>query len=426
MKRIPIFLFCLFTALSASAQLSLDDCRRMAREHYPQIRQYELIRLTTEYTLSNARRAYLPQLSLSGQATWQTAVTDFPDLLKDMLSSQGVAVPGLNKDQYKVAVELNQTIWDGGKTSADKRIAEAGSAEQQRATDVDMYALEGRVDEIFFGILLLEERMEQTRLTMTLLEDNLAKMRAYLRSGAAMQSDVDAVEAELLTVNQQLTQIETSCDSYRRMLGIFIGQPYDGRKLSRPDMVEVSADTPARPEQALFDARIDKLSAQESLVKSSTRPRFGLFAQGYYGYPGLNFMQDMLTDSWSWNAIVGVQMSWNFGAYYTKGNSLKQLRTAQRQVEVQRDIFLFNNRLQTTQESGEITRLRRSLSDDDRIVALRRSVREAAEAKLRNGVIDTSDLLRKITDEATAVTARSAREIELLKTIYELKHTINR
>ena len=138
--------------------------------------------------------------------------------------------------------------------------------------------------------------------------------------------------------------------------------------------------------------------------------------------------QKLFTDitNEDWNAMVGVKMSWNFGAYYTKKNSLNKLRTAKAQVEVQRDIFLFNTRLQTTEENGDIARLRKALADDDRIVALRRSVREAAESKLRNGVIDTNDLLQKITDEATAATARSAREIELLKSIYELKHTLNR
>ena len=182
----------------------------------------------------------------------------------------------------------------------------------------------------------------------------------------------------------------------------------------------------SRPELALFDATADKLTAQERLVKAATRPRFGLFAQGYYGYPGMDYFQSMMSPDWSWNAMAGVKMSWNFGAFYTKKNSLGKLRTAQRQLDVQRDVFLFNTRLQTVEESGDIARLRRALADDDRIVALRRSVREAAESKLRNGVIDTDDLLRKITDEAAAATARSAREIELLKTIYELKHTINR
>lgn len=426
MKRIALLCGCLLAGLSAGAQVTLDECRRLAREHYPEIRQYDLVRRTEEYTLSNARRAWLPQLSLAAQATWQTEVPSFPNALAGMLAQQGIDMPGMNKDQYKAALELNQTLWDGGKSEADKRIARAEAAEQARSTDVDLYALQGRVDNLFFGILLLDERIAQTRLTLDLLRSNLEKVRALQRNGVAMQSDADAVEAELLTVNQQLTQVTASRDSYRRMLEIFTGRPLDGERLERPDASEPRSMESSRPELALFDATADKLTAQERLVKAATRPRFGLFAQGYYGYPGMDYFQSMMSPDWSWNAMAGVKMSWNFGAYYTRKNSLAKLRTAKEQVEMQREIFLFNTRLQTAEESGDIARLRKALADDDRIVALRRSVREAAESKLRNGVIDTDDLLRKITDEAAAATARSAREIELLKTIYELKHTINR
>ena len=426
MKRIALLCGCLLAGLSAGAQVTLDECRRLAREHYPEIRQYDLVRRTEEYTLSNARRAWLPQLSLAAQATWQTEVPSFPNALAGMLAQQGIDMPGMNKDQYKAALELNQTLWDGGKSEADKRIARAEAAEQARSTDVDLYALQGRVDNLFFGILLLDERIAQTRLTLDLLRSNLEKVRALQRNGVAMQSDADAVEAELLTVNQQLTQVTASRDSYRRMLEIFTGRPLGGEQLERPDASEPRSMESSRPELALFDATADTLTAQERLVKAAPRPRFGLFAQGYYGYPGMDYFQSMMSPDWSWNAMAGVKMSWNFGAYYTRKNSLAKLRTAKEQVEMQREIFLFNTRLQTAEESGDIARLRKALADDDRIVALRRSVREAAESKLRNGVIDTDDLLRKITDEAAAATARSAREIELLKTIYELKHTINR
>ena len=426
MKRIALLCGCLLAGLSAGAQVTLDECRRLAREHYPEIRQYDLVRRTEEYTLSNARRAWLPQLSFAAQATWQTEVPSFPNALAGMLAQQGIDMPGMNKDQYKAALELNQTLWDGGKSEADKRIARAEAAEQARSADVDLYALQGRVDNLFFGILLLDERIAQTQLTLDLLRSNLEKVRALQRNGAAMQSDADAVEAELLTVNQQLTQVAASRDSYRRMLEIFTGRPLGGEQLERPDASEPRSMESSRPELALFDATADKLTAQERLVKAATRPHFGLFAQGYYGYPGMDYFQSMMSPDWSWNAMAGVKMSWNFGAYYTRKNSLAKLRTAKEQVEMQREIFLFNTRLQTAEESGDIARLRKALADDDRIVALRRSVREAAESKLRNGVIDTDDLLRKITDEAAAATARSAREIELLKTIYELKHTINR
>lgn len=404
---------------------TLDACQQLACDHYPEIRQYDLIRQSEQYDLSNAARNWLPQVSFSAQATWQNRVPEFPSALSGMLDQAGVSLRGLDKDQYKVALEVNQTIWDGGQSQADRRVIEATADEHRQATEVDLYAVKGRVNDLYFGILLLEERLGQTDLTIALLQSNLDKVRSLVTNGVAMQTDADAVEAELLSVQQQRVQIEASRESYRRMLELFIGQRL-AERLERPELVEAVSGESARPELAWIDAQQERLAAQELSVKSATRPRFGVFAQGYYGYPGLDYFAGMVSTDWTWNALIGVKMSWNFGAYYTKKNRLSNLRVAKQQLDIQRDVFLFNTDLQVAEEQGNISRLRRALADDDRIVALRRSVREAAESKLRNGVIDTNDLLRKITDEASARSARSLREVELLKAIYELKYTINR
>lgn len=404
---------------------TLEECQQLACDHYPEIRQYDLIRQSEQYDLSNAARSWLPQVSFSAQATWQNRVPEFPSALSGMLDQAGVSLRGLDKDQYKVALEVNQTIWDGGQSQADRRVIEATADEHRQATEVDLYAVKGRVNDLYFGILLLEERLGQTDLTIALLQSNLDKVRSLVTNGVAMQTDADAVEAELLSVQQQRVQIEASQESYRRMLELFIGQRL-AERLERPELVETVSGESARPELAWIDAQQERLAAQELSVKSATRPRFGVFAQGYYGYPGLDYFAGMVSTDWTWNALIGVKMSWNFGAYYTKKNRLSNLRVAKQQLDIQRDVFLFNTDLQVAEEQGNISRLRRALADDDRIVALRRSVREAAESKLRNGVIDTNDLLRKITDEASARSSRSLREVELLKAIYELKYTINR
>lgn len=404
---------------------TLEACQQLACDHYPEIRQYDLIRQSEQYDLSNAARSWLPQVSFSAQATWQNRVPEFPSALSGMLDQAGVSLRGLDKDQYKVALEVNQTIWDGGQSQADRRVIEATADEHRQATEVDLYAVKGRVNDLYFGILLLEERLGQTDLTIALLQSNLDKVRSLVTNGVAMQTDADAVEAELLSVQQQRVQIVASRESYRRMLELFIGQRL-AERLERPELVEEISGESARPELAWIDAQQERLAAQELSVKSATRPRFGVFAQGYYGYPGLDYFAGMVSTDWTWNALIGVKMSWNFGAYYTKKNRLSNLRVAKQQLDIQRDVFLFNTDLQVAEEQGNISRLRRALADDDRIVALRRSVREAAESKLRNGVIDTNDLLRKITDEASARSARSLREVELLKAIYELKYTINR
>ena len=424
MKR--IILSILFAGFSASvfAQMTLETCQELARVHYPEVKQYDLIRLTEQYDLSNAARAWLPQLSLSAQATWQNEVPEFPEALSGMLSRAGVTIPGLKKDQYKVGLELNQTIWDGGKSNADKRLARTEAAEQRAMTDVDLYTLKKRVNELYFGILLLEEKLSQTYRTIALLESNLDKMRSLVTNGTALASDADAVEAELLTARQQATQIEASRTSYRKMLELFIGEPLQ-ENLLRPEFEEMATTELTRPELALFDAKKNRLAAQEALIKSSTRPKFGFFAQGYYGYPSMDYFASMMSNEWRWNLLTGIRMSWNFGAYYTKKNSLNKLRTAQQSIDLQRDVFRFETDLQISQETGDIARLRKTIANDARIVSLRQSVREAAESKLRNGIIDTNDLLQKITDEAAARSAQSVHEIELLKALYELKHTIN-
>ena len=424
MKIKFLLLFTMLSAFVVHAQ-SLDECRRLAREHYPEIRQYDLISKTEQYNISNAARAWIPQIILSGQATYQSATPTYPEALNDMIASYGMDMSGIRKDQYKVAIDVSQNIWDGGMSKANRKIAETEAMEQRSRLDVSLYDLQSRVDNIYFGILLLEESRAQTETMINVLESNLNRMRVFYNNGVAMQSDVDAIEAELLSAKQTLGQIKASRDSYRRMLEIFIGQPISSEKLERPETREVLSRNSARPELSLLDAQSNKISAQRKAITASLMPQFSAFAQGYYGYPGMDMFKSMVTPEWTLNGIVGVRMMWNIGAFYTKKNNFNKLDIAEQQIAIQRDVFLLNTQMQTTQDDGEIARMRSALEDDNRIVELRRSVRMAAESKLNNGVIDATDLLRKIADETTANLNRSTHEIELLQAIYRLKTTLN-
>ena len=424
MKQFFLTLFAVVCTAASSGQ-SLEECRHLAREHYPEIRQYDLIAQTEHYNLSNAARAWIPQVTLSGQASYQSATPTYPEAFNTILQANGMEMTGVSKDQYKVAVDVSQHIWDGGKSKADKAIAEAEAEEQRSRVDVSLYDLRSRVDNLYFGILLLDERKEQTEALIEVIASNLARLQTYYKNGVAMQADVDAVEAELLTARQTLSQVESSRMSYRRMLEVFIGQSLADEKLERPAMQQLQSRTSARPELALFEAQEGKLEAQRKAINASLMPRFSAFAQGYYGYPGMDMFKNMVSSDWSLNVIVGLRMSWNIGAFYTKRNNLEKLNAAQKQIAVQRDVFLFNTQMQITQDDGEIARLRQAIANDSRIVELRRRVRMAAESQLENGVIDATDLLRKITDETSASLARSTHEIELLQATYRLKTTLN-
>ena len=425
MKRI-LLLTSLLASLAVCAQPSVERCKEMAREHYPLIRRYGLIEQSRDYTLSNAARAWLPQVTLSGQATLQSDVVSWPEEFESMLAMQGLDMPGIRCDQYKVQIDVQQTLWDGGKSRTDRAIAEGEAAQERMSTEVELYAVDSRVEDIYFGILLMQEQQRQIGEMMQRLQTNLDQVNALVENGMAMQADADAVEVQLLTQRQSLGQVEARLQSFRRILGLFIGEELGEVPLPMPVAEEPVGYDSERPELQLMDAQMALLQAREQMVDVSLAPRVALFAQGYYGYPGLNMFENMVSHRWTLNGIMGVRMNWNISSLYTSKTSRRQLQNARDNVMLQREVFAFNSRLQAEQESAEVRRIREAIADDDRIVALRSRVREAAEVRLQEGMIDTHDLLGKISDETSAKIARSTHQIELVKAIYDLKHTLNK
>ena len=419
MRKIVIILLMSLSPSALFAQITLEQCRTKAREHYPAIRQYELVEQTRELSLSNASNAWLPQIMVGAQASWQTAVATFPELLSNLMKTQGMDIPGIRKDQYQASVQVDQPLWDGGQGRAQRELAEARALEQAGQLDVDMYALEQRIDDMYFGILMLESHISQSETMISLLKSNWEQAKAMIRGGVALQSDADAIEAEILQAGQSLSSLRSALDTYRQVLEIFIGEPLP-EELERPSMPR--ARETSRPELTLLDAKIGTLTAQEGLIKTSILPRISLFAQGWYGYPGLDMFKSMTSADWSWNAIVGIRMNWNVSALFTRDNQLQQISTAKSQAEVQKDLFSFNTRLQSIGLDADVSRLQNQATEDARICQLRRRIRQSAESQYRNGTITIAQLLKAITDETTAEAAAENHVLELLKIAYESRH----
>ena len=165
--------------------------------------------------------------------------------------------------------------------------------------------------------------------------------------------------------------------------------------------------------------------AQEKALDAALMPKLGVFAQGFYGYPGYNLFEDMMGRKWSLNGMIGAKITWNIGAFYTHKNNKSKLNAQRSMFNVQRETFLFNNRLEQIQQNENIARYRRLLADDEELITLRSSIRRAAESKLSHGIIDVNDLLRDITSENAARVQQSIHEIEMLKQMYDLKYTTN-
>lgn len=412
--------------LPAQAQLTLDECQRLARDNYPLLKQYDLIEQATDYSVANIKRGYLPQLSVSGQASYQSDVATLPDVLTGLLTSNGYQYKGMARDQYRIAVDLNQVIWDGGNLKARRDMAGKDGLVQTAQTDVDLYAVRQRVNELFFGLLLLEEKIRLNEDLQTLLQDNCRKLEARLGHGAAMKSDVDMMKAEWLKARRDRTALQSQREAYSRMLALFIHKDVaEIRDLQKPDASWPVSFESRRPELALYAARLSQTEARQKLLQAGLRPRLSLFAQGYYGYPGYDMFADMFGHDWSLNGRIGVRLTWDISKLYTYKDDRRKLDLTRMQTETAQATFLFNNRLQSTREQTAVEQYRKMMDYDEDIIAMRTSVRQAAEKKLEHGVIDANGLLQEITRENQARTECSTHEIEMLKSLFELKHTLN-
>ena len=417
MKRTILSFSFVLAAMLAHAQLTLEGCQHSAQTNYPLVRQYGLIEKAREYNLENAGKGYLPQFTLSGKATYQSDVTKLP------VDVPGIDIKSMPKDQYQVMLEVSQNIWDGGDIRSKKQLTRATSEIDRGKQEVDMYALNDRVNQLYFGILLLDEQLRQNQLLQEDLGRTHQQVSNYMANGIANQSDLDAVSVEILNTKQKRIELESSRQAYLSMLSIFIGKEIaSGTTLEKPaDTFESTSLVNNRPELRWFDAQGGQLNVQESSLKTRFRPRFGLFVQGAYGNPGLN----MLKDDFSAYYVAGVRMSWNFGSLYTLRNDRRLIDNNRRKLETSRDVFLFNTNLQSTRQSSAIQSMRRQMVDDDEIIRLRVNIRKAAEAKVENGTLTVTDMLREITAENLARQTKALHEVQLLMNIWNLKYTLN-
>jgi len=419
MKRIvPLLLLMVGLIQTLTAQITIDALQEKARQNYPQIKQFELITKSAEFNLSNASSANLPQISLSGRATLQS------DAINLTLNLPGGALSiNQDKDQYQIVAEVNQVLWDGGVLSSRKEAIKRNAELEKQKLEVDLYTLRDRVNQLFFGILMLQEQQIQAEILQKELQTNLEKMKACLQNGVANQSDVDALSVELLNVGQRQTELKSAETYYRDMLAALTGVKMDGNtQLVKPlSALPNDETTIKRPELGLFDAQLRLLDNQTQLEQTAILPKFGLFLQGGYGRPGLN----MLATGFSPFYIGGVRFSWNISSFYTRRNNLDNIQLSKQMVNVSKETFLFNNNLKINQQQTEINKMRDLLRTDDDILQLRTNIKKACSAKVDNGVSTVTDLLREINAESLARQQKSLHELQLLLQIQNLQYSTN-
>lgn len=423
MKKVLMTIMMAAMWVAATAQTTLEQCQQAAEKNYPLIKQYDLIEQTTELTVANISKRWLPQLTVGAQATLQSDVAAWPEEMRGLLSSTGLDIKGLKKDQYRIGVELGQTIIDGGATSSEKAVARARGDVEARQNEVTLYGIRNRVNEMYFSVLLLDESIRLAADLEKVFEANEAKLKSLSEGGAAAESDYFTVRAERLLTRQRSEQLLSARKALLSMLSTFCGIEVTQVVKPSPE-VSLGAEN-NRPELRLFLSQLNLVEARERQLESGLMPRLSLFAQGYWGYPGYNMFEDMINHRFSLNGMVGVKLSWNLGAFYTRGNDKKNLELQRRSIENTREAFLLNNSVEKARLDEELSLYRSLMSSDNEIVSLRSQVRKAAQSRLDHGIIDVSDLVKEIHNEHSAMLSRSTHEVEMLKRIYDIKTLTN-
>lgn len=422
MKK-EIISFALIMMATAIQAQTLEECQLAAEKNYPIIKQYDLISQTTQLTIQNIMKGWLPQIAITAQATYQSDVASWSKSMQGTFQQFGINMKGLSKDQYKIGIDLQQTIYDGGTISSMRSIARQEEKVQKAQVETNLYQVRKRVNEMYFALLLLNEQIKLNDDVKALLLSSEKKLASMLKGGTIATSDFENIRAERLSVEQQNESLKSQQQSLQHLLSTFCGIKVSN--VQKPAPFETTISSNKRPEMLLFDNQLKLSSIKEKALNTQIRPKLGIFAQGFYGYPGFNMFEDMMNRKWSLNGIAGIKLSWNVGALYSLKNDKAKLRLQREMTENVREIFLFNNQLEGIQQNENIKRYHTMKQADDEIIMLRTNIRKAAESKLSHGIIDINNLLREINNENAAKIQQTIHDIEMLKEMYNLKYTNN-
>jgi outer membrane protein TolC len=419
MKKL-ILTLAVLTAFICNAQptLTIDSCYALARQQYPLIKQKGLIDKTKDYNVSNAGRGYLPQVNFNGQVTYQSAVTTIP-LTGLPKPFNDISFPTPPKDQFNIHGEIDQAIYDGGVIKQQKEVQVVNSGIQDQNIEVQLYALKDRINQIFFGALLINEQLKQNALTQKDIQSSIDNAQAGVSNGTTLNSSLNELQAELLQQQQNEVDLKASNKAYLDMLSLFINRTLDENTvLATPHNVAVS-DSIHRPEMSFYEFEKKNDDVQERLLDAGNLPKFSFFFQGGYALPGLNGFDVDAAPYY----ITGFRLSWNLGGYYTVKNQ-KQLFEIDRQgIDIQKQDFVFNTRITLKQQSSDMIKLQQLISKDNEIISKRTAVKEAAKAQADNGVITVHDYISQLDAEDQAKQALLLHQVQLLMTEYEYQNT---
>jgi outer membrane protein TolC len=406
MKKISTLLLLLLTFSSFSQEkLSLDTCYEMVSKNYPLVKQYDLFTQQHDLDVAVLKTEKLPQLDFSAQATYQSDVTSIPVMIP------GSTIEPPNKDQYKTTISLNQLIYDGGLIDAAVAIKKAGLKTQQKQVEVNLYQLKEQINQLYFSILLLQEKRLLLTAKKTQVATTLKEVKAGVKFGTLLPATDHVLEAEILKIIQQFTEIDANRMSLIETLSKLTGQDISSNiVLENPEVSANLESEMKRPELELFQLQKEQIEASEQLIAKKNAPKLLGFATGGYGNPGLN----MLENSFQTYYMAGIQLNWNIFDWNAAKTERKSLKINKEIIDNQQEIFKLNTNIELNQQLTEINKIADFMESDKAIIALQKQIVASANSQLKNGVITSSSYITELTNLYEAETNLSVHKIQML------------
>jgi outer membrane protein TolC len=403
MKRLTI-LFLIITSFSFAqkTELSLDSCIQMAKRNYPLIKQNNLISESEKNNLNSDNKSWLPKLSFISKAAYQSEVVEF----------LGKSFP---HDSYLTAVDLEQTLYDGGQVKQQKNLERLNTETELIKNQVELYKLIDRVNQLYSTILLTREN----RKTLNIYKDDIGNKKTVLAAsvanGMVLQSNLDALEAEELKTEQLLIESKENIGALYQSLGMYINKPIDDSTefSSQPIITTTAGQDINRPELKLFDSQKSLLDVRHKITARSAYPKIVVNAEGAYGRPGPNFLNQDLR----FFGQAAISLRWNIGSLYNLSNEKQNINISKKMVDVQKEVFEFNVKTALLSQTAQINSLKEMIGMDKKIIEKRHSITNTASKQLENGSITSTDYLTELNAEMQAVLNQKVHEVKLMNAI---------
>ncbi|WP_291861092.1 TolC family protein [Marinilabilia sp.] len=396
-----------FSANVSAQNLTLFDCLDKAEQNFPLLKGKEVLLSSSDLNIQNLKNKWLPRMEATGQSSWQS---DVPSVNMDV-QVPGFSVPQAPKDQYKVAIDVSQILYDGGKTRKRIDVEQIAGNIETQSIEVQMLDVSKRVAELFFSILMLEEQKQQISHKLKVLESRISELDALLANGAVSESATKKLEAEYFEVQQQLISVETSEETLLANLASFLGELVKSASgLIKPSAGELLIPEP-RPEYSLFALQKKRLEQMTELQQRNRWPVLAAFGQGGYGNPGYN----MLKDEFDTFYMMGLRLKWTPWDWNETKRAKKVMENQMRLVDIEEETFRVNQYRAVNQLDGELSRFQQLIELDRKIVELRQGIEENSALLLKNGSITTSEYLDDLDLHISALINKDLHQLGYLQ-----------